>query len=83
LILPETLQHHSHYFDPNSNDISRGTTVFLILLIEMAFLIDGISRVVHGFGDKESRGWSRGFSIGVGMIMIVTGIPGRRVGIRL
>ena len=60
-----------------------GTTVFLIILIEMAFLIDGISRVVHGFGDKESRGCSRGFSIGVGMIRIVTGIPGRRVGIRL
>ena len=50
-----------------------GTTVFLTILIEMAFLIDGISRVVHGFGDKESRGCSRGFNIGVGMIMIVTG----------
>ena len=60
-----------------------GTSVFLIILIEMAFLIDGISRVVHGFGDNESRGCSRGFSIGVGMIMIVSGIPGRRVGIRL
>jgi len=82
LIHPDALQHHSHYSGPNSNDISRGTTVFLILLNEMAFLIDGISRVVHGFGDKESRGCSRGFSI-VGMIMIVTGIPGRRVGIRL
>jgi uncharacterized membrane protein HdeD (DUF308 family) len=67
----------------NSNDISRGTTGFLILLIEMAFLIDGISRVVHGFGDKESRGCSRGFSIAVGMIRIVTGIAGRREGIRL
>ena len=83
MILPDTLQHHSHYSGPNSNDISRGTTVFLILVIEMVFLIDGISRVVHGFGDKESRGCSRGFSIGVGMIMIVTGIPGRRKGIRL
>jgi uncharacterized membrane protein HdeD (DUF308 family) len=67
----------------NSNDISRGTTVFLILLIEMAFLIDGISRVIHGFGDKESRECSRGFSIGVDIIRIVTGIAGRRVGIRL
>jgi uncharacterized membrane protein HdeD (DUF308 family) len=60
-----------------------GTTVFLTILIEMTFLIDDISRVVHGFGDNESRGCSRGFSIGEGMIMIVTGIPGRRVGIRL
>jgi uncharacterized membrane protein HdeD (DUF308 family) len=50
-----------------------GTTVFLIILIEIVLLIDGISRLIHGFGDKESRGWSRGFSIGVGMIM--TGIP--------
>jgi uncharacterized membrane protein HdeD (DUF308 family) len=60
-----------------------GTTVFLTILIEMAFLIDDISRVVHGFGYKESRECSRGFSIGVGMIRIVTGIAGRRVGIRL
>jgi uncharacterized membrane protein HdeD (DUF308 family) len=29
-----------------------GTSVFLIILIEMALLIDGISRLVHGFGDK-------------------------------
>ena len=42
-----------------------------------ALLIDGIYILVHGFGDKESRGCSRGFNIGVGMIMIVTGIPGR------
>jgi hypothetical protein len=52
-------------------------------VIEMAFLIDGISRVVHGFGDKESRECSRGFSIGVDIIRIVTGIARRRVGIRL
>jgi uncharacterized membrane protein HdeD (DUF308 family) len=32
-----------------------GTTVFLIVLIEMAFLIDGISRLVHGFGDLETK----------------------------
>jgi hypothetical protein len=60
-----------------------GTTVFRTILIEMTFLIDDISRVVHGFGYKESRECSRGFSIGVGMIRIVTGIAGRRVGIRL
>ena len=43
-----------------------GTTVFLIILMGIALLIDGISRLVHGYGDKESRGWSRGFRIGVG-----------------
>jgi uncharacterized membrane protein HdeD (DUF308 family) len=60
-----------------------GTTVFLTILMGMALLIDGISILVHGFGDKESIGWSRGFRIDVGIQMIVAGISGRRVGIRL
>ena len=62
-----------------------GTTVFLTILMGMAFLIDGISRLIHGFGDKESCRWSRGFRIGVGIgfQMIVAGIPGRSVGNRL
>lgn len=51
-----------------------GTTVFLIILMGVALLIDGISRVVHGLGDKESRGWSRGFRIGVGALEIALGI---------
>jgi uncharacterized membrane protein HdeD (DUF308 family) len=51
-----------------------GTTVFLILLIRIAFLIYGISRLIHGFGDKESRGWSRGFRIGVGALEVISGI---------
>jgi uncharacterized membrane protein HdeD (DUF308 family) len=51
-----------------------GTTVFLITLMGMALLIDGISRLVHGYGDKESRGWSRGFRIGVGALEIALGI---------
>lgn len=51
-----------------------GTTVFLILLMGIALLIDGISRLVHGFGDKESRGWSRGFRIGVGALEVILGI---------
>jgi uncharacterized membrane protein HdeD (DUF308 family) len=51
-----------------------GTTVFLIILMGIALLIDGISRLVHGFGDKESRGWSRGFRIGVGALEITLGI---------
>ncbi|MFZ0555387.1 MAG: hypothetical protein WBL68_01345 [Nitrososphaeraceae archaeon] len=44
-----------------------GTNVFPIILMEMAFLIDGNCRLVHGFGDKESVGWSRGFRIDVGI----------------
>ena len=51
-----------------------GTTLFLIVLMGIALLIDGISRLVHGFGDKESRGWSRGFRIGVGALEIALGI---------
>jgi uncharacterized membrane protein HdeD (DUF308 family) len=51
-----------------------GTTVFLIILMGIALLVDGISRLVHGFGDKESRGWSRGFRIGVGALEIALGI---------
>jgi uncharacterized membrane protein HdeD (DUF308 family) len=51
-----------------------GTTVFLIILIGVALLIDGISRLIHGFGDKESLRWSRGFRIGVGALEIALGI---------
>ena len=48
--------------------------VFVLILIGIVLLIDGISRLVHGFGDKERRGWSRGFRIGVGALEIVLGI---------
>jgi uncharacterized membrane protein HdeD (DUF308 family) len=48
--------------------------VFLLILIGIVLLIDGISRVVHGFGDKEHQGWSRWFRIGVGALEIVLGI---------
>jgi uncharacterized membrane protein HdeD (DUF308 family) len=48
--------------------------VFLLILIGIVLLIDGISRVVHGFGDKEHHGWSRWFRIGVGALEIVLGI---------
>ena len=50
------------------------TTVFLIYLIAFALLFDGISRVIHGVGDKESRGWARGFSIGVGILELILSI---------
>ena len=48
--------------------------VFVLILIGIVLLIYGISRLVHGFGDKERRGWSRGFRIGVGALEIVLGI---------
>jgi uncharacterized membrane protein HdeD (DUF308 family) len=43
-----------------------GTTVLLTLVLAVALLFDGISRIVHGIGDKESHGWSKALSIGVG-----------------
>jgi uncharacterized membrane protein HdeD (DUF308 family) len=48
--------------------------VFILILIGVVLLIDGISRVIHGFGDKERKGWSRGFRIGVGALEIALGI---------
>jgi uncharacterized membrane protein HdeD (DUF308 family) len=43
-----------------------GTTVLLTLVLAVALLFDGISRIVHGIGDKESQGWAKALSIGVG-----------------
>lgn len=40
--------------------------IFLLILIGIVLLIDGISRLEHGFGDKEHHGLSRAFRIGVG-----------------
>ena len=48
--------------------------IFLLILIGIVLLIDGISRLVHGFGDKEHRGLLRAFRIGVGALEIVLGI---------
>jgi uncharacterized membrane protein HdeD (DUF308 family) len=51
-----------------------GTTYFLIILLAIALLFVGISRVIRGFGDKHSRGWARAFSIGVGALAIVISV---------
>jgi uncharacterized membrane protein HdeD (DUF308 family) len=48
-----------------------GATAFVIILLAIALLFIGISRVIRGVGDKHSRGWARGFSIGVGALAIV------------
>jgi uncharacterized membrane protein HdeD (DUF308 family) len=48
-----------------------GTTAFLIILLAIALLIDGIARVIHGIADKTSRSWSRIFRIAAGVIAIV------------
>jgi len=48
-----------------------GTTVLLTLVLAVALLFDGISRIVHGIGDKESQGWTKALSIGVGGTEVV------------
>jgi uncharacterized membrane protein HdeD (DUF308 family) len=51
-----------------------GTTVFVITLLAIALLFNGIAHVVHGVGNKESPGWARGFGIGAGVIAIALSI---------
>jgi uncharacterized membrane protein HdeD (DUF308 family) len=51
-----------------------GTTVFLIILLAVALLFNGIARVVHGISDKQRHGWERGFSIVVGVIAIALSV---------
>ncbi len=46
------------------------TAVFVIILLAIALLFVGIARIIRGVGDKQSRGWARGFSVGAGVIAI-------------
>lgn len=48
-----------------------GFTFFVIFILGFALLFDGIARIISGFVDKQQTGWSRGFSIGVGILEIV------------
>lgn len=45
--------------------------VFLIILLAIGLLFDGIARVYHGATDKTRGRWSRIFSIAAGVIEIV------------
>jgi uncharacterized membrane protein HdeD (DUF308 family) len=51
-----------------------GASVIVVLLLGIALLVDGISRVVRGIRDKFSKGWSKQFGIGVGILSIIFGI---------
>jgi uncharacterized membrane protein HdeD (DUF308 family) len=44
--------------------------VFLIILLAIGLLFDGIARVYHGATDKTRGRWSRIFSIAAGVIEI-------------
>ncbi|HJT85326.1 MAG TPA: DUF308 domain-containing protein [Nitrososphaeraceae archaeon] len=50
------------------------TSIFLIYILALALLFDGISRVVHGIGHKEQSGMDRGFTIAVGALEIALAI---------
>jgi uncharacterized membrane protein HdeD (DUF308 family) len=51
-----------------------GTTVALFFFLGLALLVYGIGRIIHGFGDRTQRGWSRGFAIGVGVLAVIFAI---------
>jgi uncharacterized membrane protein HdeD (DUF308 family) len=51
-----------------------GAAIIVVLLLGIALLVDGISRVIHGMKDKYSKGWSKKFGIGVGILSIIFGI---------
>jgi uncharacterized membrane protein HdeD (DUF308 family) len=51
-----------------------GAGIFVVLLLGIALLIDGISRIVHSIKDVKSSKWSKYFGIGVGILSIVLAI---------
>ena len=51
-----------------------GAAIIVVLLLGIALLVDGISRVIHGMKDKYSKAWSKNFGIGVGILSIIFGI---------
>ena len=51
-----------------------GAAIIVVLLLGIALLVDGISRVIHGMKDKYSKSWSKNFGIGVGILSIIFGI---------
>jgi uncharacterized membrane protein HdeD (DUF308 family) len=51
-----------------------GTGVFLLILLAIALLFDGIARLIHGISDKTRGKGSRIFSIVAGVIAIALSI---------
>jgi uncharacterized membrane protein HdeD (DUF308 family) len=51
-----------------------GTGVFLLILLAIALLFDGIARLIHGISDKTRGRGSRIFSIVAGVIAIALSI---------
>ena len=48
--------------------------VFVVFLLGIALLLDGIARIIHSVRDKESSGWSMNFGLGAGALSIIFAI---------
>ena len=51
-----------------------GASIIVVLLLGIALLIDGISRIVHSLKDAQVNKWSKYFGIGVGVLSIILAI---------
>lgn len=49
-------------------------TFVLVLVMAFALLFDGISRIIHGMGEKSENRLNRFFSIGVGILSVAISI---------
>jgi uncharacterized membrane protein HdeD (DUF308 family) len=49
-------------------------SIFVVLLLGIALLVDGISRIVHGMRDKHTAKWTKSFSVGTGILSIILAI---------
>ncbi len=51
-----------------------GASIIVVLLLGIALLIDGISRIIHSLKDAQVNKWSKYFGIGVGVLSIILAI---------
>ena len=52
----------------------QGATAIIVILLGIALLVDGISRLIHSFQGKRAGGRSSWFGIGVGVLEIIFAI---------
>ncbi|MBA3749706.1 MAG: DUF308 domain-containing protein [Nitrosopumilus sp.] len=50
------------------------TSIIIIALLGVALLFSGISKIIHGIDDKQSKSWKRGFGIAVGVFSVILAI---------
>ena len=49
-------------------------SIFVVLLLGVALLVDGVSRIVHGVRDKHAAKWSKSFMVGTGILSIILAV---------